>query len=399
MRAVTADHVMFDEAIAAFREQSATSLRSDPVASDETHAAILTDFEIKSPVDSELYQILPTVHISLPGAYCALIAPLSIRGIRGRYEREMAHQFAIAVSTIVSFATGRSIKAPRDPYHVGQRLNADAEAVLAMGFPILQAGPGAHGLRIAPRTLDSFGRTICIVTKLLRELPTEEYVSVIRAMRFVQLAHQVVRDDFALAYYLLVSAVEIVASRAVPRKRVVERHPDEHKWSEAAKEDPILKAVLRAYREERGKSQYLRKRFVQFVLDYCPPNTWAELEHPMANLQGYLEQIGDASSYDHLTRRSPFEVYPEDLPEQLVSEVLNDLYKYRSKFTHEGAAPPNRNPTSYNRFFDEEFEFDEDAGTVRRLLLPNYSLVAFIAQRSILTYAVGLASAKGDRGA
>jgi len=43
-----ADHVILAEAIGTFREQSAIDLRSDPVASDETHAAILTDFEIKS---------------------------------------------------------------------------------------------------------------------------------------------------------------------------------------------------------------------------------------------------------------------------------------------------------------------------------------------------------------
>lgn len=215
-------------------------------------------------------------------------------------------------------------------------------------------------------------------------------------MRFVQLAHQVVRDDFALAYFLLVSAVEMVAARAVSRKSVAERHPDESEWSEAAKANPMLTAVLKAYRKERGKSQYLRQRFVRFVLKYCPPSTWAELEHPMANLRSYLEEVGVASSWDHLTKRSFREVYPEDLPEQLVSKVLNDLYKYRSKFAHRGAPPPNRNPTSHNRFFDVEFELDEDAGTVRQLLLPNYSLLAFIAQRSILFYAVGLAKTKGE---
>jgi hypothetical protein len=392
MRPVTADHVMFDEAIAAFRAPSANSLRSNPVASDEGHA-ILTDFEIESPIDAELYQILPTVCVTLRGAYCALIAPLSIRG---QYERQTAHQFAIAVSTIVSFATGRATKAPRDSYHVGQQLNAEAEAVLAMGFPILRAGPGAHELRIATGTLDTFRGTICTVTTLLRDLPYKEYVRVFRAMRFVQLAHQVVRDDFALAYYLLVSAVEIVASRAVPLKEVKEEHPDEHLWSEAAKADTTVKALYRAYREEKGKNKYLRKRFVQFVLNYCPPNTWAELEHPMANLRSYLEEVGVASSWDHLTKRSFFEVYPEDLPEQLVKEVLKNLYTYRSKFTHEGLAPPNRDPTSHNRFFDLQYELDEHTGKAVQLLLPNYSLVAFIAQRSILTFAVGLAKTKGE---
>jgi hypothetical protein len=91
--------------------------------------------------------------------------------------------------------------------------------------------------------------------------------------------------------------------------------------------------------------------------------------------------------YDHLREKEWDETYPSDLPENSVTEVLSDLYKYRSRFTHEGAAPPNRNPTSYNRYFDKEMEYDQNTGQLRELLLPNFRLISFIAHRSILNFA------------
>jgi hypothetical protein len=391
MRAVPADHLMFDEAIAAFRPESIVN--SSGAAELTTYAVVLSDFEIRQSIKADSFEVLPTEEVHFPGAYAAFIAPIAFP----RHEdfESIAYGFALAVSTIMSFATGRPVKVPRDPYHIGSTLERSRYVSLALSFPILIAGPGAHDVRLASSTQATFAQAIASVSKLLRTVEYDDYVRLFRAMRILQLAHQTVRDDFALAYYLLVSAIEVVASRAIPRKQVAERHPDEKAWAAAARDNPVLRTVLMAYKAERGKSQYLRRRFTEFILRYCPPAAWQQLEHPHSNLEAYIEGLTQRAYPLARTRRSPFELYPEDIPEELALDVISNLYKYRSNYTHEGAAPPHRHPVNYNRFFDDELEFDEEKGTVRRLLLPNYRLVAFIAQRSILAYADTLA--KGAR--
>ncbi len=389
MRAVTADHVLFDEAILAFRPRKAPKSHADSDLKGQVPLTtyLLLDFALAADIVCGNFRLRPTTQIVLPGAHAAFIAPLDLPP---HLDRDSGHPFGIAVSCLVSFATGRPTHAPRDPYFLGRELDSQSTAVLALKFPVLVAGPGAHESMLSGQTLNAFARRIQEVDALLRALPWSEFARIIRAMRLVQLAHNVFRDDFALAYYLLVSAIETIARRAISRREVAERHDQEDKWEQAAIQDPVVSAVLRAYRYERGKNQYLRKRFVKYVLRYCPPREWLRLEHPLADIKAHLDTLGHTGSTNHLVRKHWFELYPEDLPEPLIEGILGNLYTYRSIFTHEGKAPPHRNPISYNRYFDEELEFDEDSGEVRRLILPNYRLVAFIAQQAILAFGKGL---------
>jgi hypothetical protein len=393
MRAVSADHIMFDEAIATFRPSSQVKSVLPATSPNTMYAALFTDFEIVSPIDVGYFKILPTELVLLMGAYIALAAPISFEV---DHEFPVGSGFAVAVSTIISFATARPAKAPRDSYHISTTLNRPRYASLAWTFPVLSAGPGAHDTRLASTTFTSYAESITAVTRLLLRLSFTDYVRLFRAMRMVQLAHQVVRDDFGLGYYLLVSAIEVAASHAIPRNLVAEKHPEEDKWKVAARENETIRALLAAYKAERGKTQYLRQRFTRFILQYCPPSSWNELEHPHENLSAYLAEIAPQQRHDSLTRRSRFEIYPADLPEDFVLEVIGNLYKYRSNYTHEGVAPPHRHPVSYNHFFDHEFEYDEGTGTMAQLILPNFRLVAFIAQRSILAYAAALSENRTD---
>jgi hypothetical protein len=375
---------LFDEAIAAFRPAPDERNFSERAESEPLEAHVLLDFAIPTSINCGEFSLSTTRRVDFPGAYAGFIAPVSLPR---RIERYNGHLFAVAVSAVVSFTLMRPAKSPRDDYLIGRALPEHDLTTLGLQFPVRIAGPGSHNWQLSVQTLENYSLSLSEVTALLYNLPHKDYIRVMRAIRLVQLAHNNVRDDFSLAYYLLVSAIETIAQKAVAKKEFAEKHPQEEAWKSASKNNPMVKELLTAYRDERGKTQYLRKRFVKYILDYCPPSQWSDLEHPMSNLQSFLQEIMPTGQYDHLTEKEWDETYPSDLPENSVTEVLSDLYKYRSRFTHEGAAPPNRNPTSYNRYFDKEMEYDQNTGQLRELLLPNFRLISFIAHRSILNFA------------
>ena len=67
--------------------------------------------------------------------------------------------------------------------------------------------------------------------------------------------------------------------------------------------------------------------------------------------------------------------------------MLHDAYGHRSGFIHRGESPPHQQPVSSNRFFEEVFEYDESRKSLARLIVPNFRLMAYIAQHSILNFA------------
>jgi hypothetical protein len=382
-RPITADHVHFDEAIVAYRTPSGERhARIDRPVDGKHLSYILLDFRLPKAISCGDCRVLESFRVTLEGGYAGFVSPVELPTGLGRFE---GHRYSIALSTILSFATGRSAKAPRNrDYRIADNPD-NLIAVLGLQFPVLFAGSGAN-LPPSDADLVQYQASIEEAHRLLLGVSYESYVVLMRAMRLIQLAHNSVRDDFALGFYLLVSAIETLASTAIAREEVAERHPSEQQWTEVAKRDPLVKELLATYKDARGKNQYLKKRFVTFILRYCPPAVWAELENPLAHLDQYLEKFDPPPGITKHEIRQFFQIYPEDLPEDQVSEVLENLYNYRSIFTHKGQPPPHRSPTSSKRYFDKEEEFDPKTGKSKTLILPNYRLVAFLVQRCAFAY-------------
>jgi hypothetical protein len=212
-----------------------------------------------------------------------------------------------------------------------------------------------------------------------------------QAIRLFHLAQLMVMEDFALAHYLLVSAIESIAQRALHRKGFGQKYTEEETWQQLAKSDQNFKELLNAYKKERGKQHYLKERFVEFIMRYCPPQNWEQLEPWFEDFQLYHEQLSGWKPY-FPTKKAFWDVYPSGLPEKKVRKILADAYDFRSKFTHRGEPPPYKNPISYNRFFDVEREYDWNSAKLktREWVLPNFRLMSFIARNSILAYTQSL---------
>jgi hypothetical protein len=358
---------------------------------------LLLDFESTQTLEFEHFAIQPTQRVQFPQPYTAFIAPVMLPpGI----ERYNAHLFTTALGAVFSFATGRPVKSPRNTCFFDSSLDEHNLFALGIHFPVLCAGPGGHDCQLSQETVSRFCHAVDQITSILFNLPYELYVRVMQTIRLIHLAHLNEREDFALAYYLLISAIESMAQLAIERKVFVQQHPSEEEWRQLAESNKRIKELLNEYKTERDKSLHLKKRFVEFVLQYCPPSLWDEMSHPFDNLVSYLEETTGKRDLTRLTEKKWYEVYPSDLPLDLpensppdlrqytIRKILSDTYRYRSRFTHEGKSPPHQDPTGHNKYFDLVFVVDKKG--VKRIVVPNFRLIAFIAQRSILAFTTKL---------
>lgn len=381
-RAVTADHVLFKESIQYFRPRPDTAASLAPQREPDLFGHLLLDFDSTRELKLGEFTIKPTKRVDLPQGYAAFVAPVQLpRWIR---ERDNGHLFTIALSSVFSFAVGRPTKSPRDDYLIGKTLTDSDLLALAIQFPVLTAGPGAHGVLLSKATIEKYHAYVQDVVSALYEIPYSRYLDLIQGIRLVHLAHINKRDDFSLAYALMIAAIESVARIAVPRDDVKERHSSEGDWISRARSDPVFKELFAAYRKERGKNQYLAKSFVEFILRYCPINSWDGLEHPYSNIEQIRSELTGETPHNWLTEKKWFEV---DLSEGKIRKMLHDAYSHRSGFIHRGQSPPHQQPVSSNRFFEEVFEYNESRRSVDRLIIPNFKLMAYIAQHSILNFA------------
>ncbi|KIL38000.1 hypothetical protein SD70_29310 [Gordoniibacillus kamchatkensis] len=386
-RAVTADHVMFNECIPMFRPDNLET----KTQREEQVGYLFLDFSLQQPLEFTYFSIQPTIEVRLPGAYAAFVAPVILPKWFEMHHN--VHLFSIALSAVISFVTGRPIKAPRDGYASRrQQLDEYTLSELAVQHPILTAGPGAHDIRLSQVTFEKISSQLKESIQLLFDLPYDLYIKTMQSIRLVHLAHLIKREDFGLGYYLLISAMEPIATSAIKRKAVAPQHTLHDQWKEIAKTNSEFEPLFKAYQQEVGKNKHIGKRFVEFVMKYCPPDQWGELEHPQENSMSYSSEIiGDAHDWSWVTKKRWYEIYPEDLTEEEIRKLLTDCYDHRSRFTHEGKNPPHRTPDSHNRFFDKETVVDYDEKTeefqvIYEVVLPNFRLISFIAKRSILNF-------------
>src|SRR5207237_9663792 len=119
---------------------------------------------------------------------------------------------ASTAARIVS-SIGRPVRAQRTASPTGRSDAAD----LAIHFPVLSAGPGAHHTSLTAAELARYQDALTDIVGSLKNLKADLCAGVLNAIRLVQLANNNVRDDFGLAYFLLISAIEFVATDAIGR--------------------------------------------------------------------------------------------------------------------------------------------------------------------------------------
>lgn len=380
-RAVTCDHVLFDECIDAFRRESVNSFSFD---TEQSYSYLLTSFKLTDEWDLGICSVSPSIQVMLPGAYSAFISKVKNPDWVGNHN---LHLFGIALSTIVSSVSLKDCKSTRDDYLCRQtELSEDDLLQLAILHPILTAGPGNMHPSISQSKQSRMQVEISSIINKLMSVEYNKYRLVMQSLRLIHLSISTKRDDFGLAYLLAVSAIESVAQKAISRNKVKKKHPNEKLWKERANVDPCFKEVLEAYLESRGKNGYLKERFVRFLLKYTPVDKWLDyIEHPKQDLADYIQEISPSHDMEHLTGKHWSEKYPQDLTKLEIERILSDAYVHRSCFVHRGEQPPHTEPSStLYRFFQKVTEYD--GHSEKESILPNYELLIGLAKGSILNW-------------
>lgn len=378
-RAVTADHVLFDECISAFRREQGYRASS---FEGESCSYVMTAFELSQQWDLGICTLHPSTKVILQGAYSAFISRVDNPEWVGTHN---SHLFGIALSAIISFATGKTCKSTRDDYLCRRdQLSEHDIHQLALINPILTAGPGCTHTLLSEERQTVLGDEIRQLIERLHAVDYQVYRTVIQSIRLVHLSLANKRDDFGLAYLLVVSAIESVAQKSIKRDKVKEKHPSEKVWKEKAKNDEDFLELLRVYMEYRGKQEYLKERYIEFILKYASPEHWEEcVQHPMQELAEYVKEISPSHGIDHIVQKHWFEKYPNEFEEGEIRAILADSYTHRSCFIHRGEQPPHTDPSpSLNRFFQEYREYD--GYNITEKVLPNYELLLGISKYSIL---------------
>lgn len=376
-RATTADHILFDECINAFRSEG--SYNHSP-GEGSSHSYILLSFKLSKEWQLPNCTVRPTKNVEFPGPYSAFICSVNLPNSA---DANYAHLYGIALSSIITFATGRLCKSIRKKHsRQGDTLTENQVIAIALTYPVLSSGPGCETTILPEDTQKKYNDDISYIIKKLHTIPYQKYIILMQAIRLIHLSLSNKRDDFGLAYLLIISAIESVAQHAITRDKVKQKHLDESLWSKRARSDEDFLRLLAAYKEARGQKKYLKERYVKFINTFAPTSVWEEIiPHPLQDIVDNYKNDLPYSHLDHITEKQLHEVYPSDLTAQQVNTILSDSYSHRSCYIHRGKQPPHQEPTHYDRFFEKHIEIKESSKITK--LLPNYELLAGVAQHAI----------------
>ena len=373
-RAVSGDHILFDECINAFRlKEGGYRLKNGP-----SRAYLLTDFRLTTPWHLPNFTVNPSRSVELPTPYKAFICKIENLD---SCDANNPHLYGIALSAVISFATGRACKSTRDDQtYLGPTLADKNILELSFSHPVLAMGPGCTHTSLSERTLNKYKDDISALIDRLHTVPYEKYTVLMQAIRLIHLSILFKKEDFGLAYSLIVAAIEVVAQIAFPRKKMSKKHPKEKEWTlRALKEgEEEFAELLKEYKSARGSQHHITERYIKFINTFAPTADWEGIvNHPHKVMLEAFEDVETSTDLLHATRKRWWEKYPSDFTDEEITKILIKSYDHRSCFVHAGEQPPHPSAESHDRFFQTLYEDGNET------YLPNYELLICIAQLSI----------------
>jgi hypothetical protein len=371
---------LYDQCIEAFRPKHPEQGFFDgPNGGDFGY--ILSDFEILADWDLSNCKMASTIRYEL-GRYIGLIS--KVHGLSAIPSNN--HQFCQALASILTFSTGRLFKVPDDDFY--RRSGAPFDDI-AMGIAMnhLLRGPGADEL-VASRFTQEFQKSSFDLIKALNAVPYGQYVEAMQAIRLAYLSRLNKREDFGLAYHLIVAAIEAIAQLAVKTSVVRVPHSKEADWEAKKGADPDFDTLLAEYKQVKSNNKLLTQKYLHFIKQHAPLSSWQGLlpayEEVLNERIKEFERFG--ASFNIV--KSQWDIHPEELTEQFAYEALKDSYKYRSGFVHRGEQPPNKGQNPFARYFETMMvKTGPDGGhSYQQKIMPSYDLLFALAQKSITAW-------------
>lgn len=380
------NHTFFDECIEIFRPKDPSTNGQRDVRS---YSYLLTNFEILFPWDLPNCTVHPTTKINLPGRYSAYVSTIENPLISAF---ENPQNFGTALSAIISFVTGCPCKSTRDnPAARDGSLTNEEKITISMYHPIRTCGANTSSRGFSSKKLEIYAKETSQLIEILLALPYKTYVVAMQAIRLVQLSHINLREDFGLAYLLIVSAIEAISQQAY-KKSKSQLDEKEAEWKRLTKisgADPEFINLFNAYKNIRDRTPK-SKTYLEFINRYAPATCWEDITpRPFDESRDYHNEIftsmGCEPSPEWKYYETPPHMQPSNLSSEEINKIISNSYNHRSRYVHEGAQPPHRASESREVYFESEnssgFFMEE-----KQNLLPTYTLLSSIATHSITSW-------------
>jgi hypothetical protein len=368
------NHILFKEAIVAFSklqvEKTPALIKIHETNKDSRiYGYLIFDFNLTENIDCGDFTILKSekVYFNLKDKFGQQTSWTYISAVKlPEYVNFLnSHLYTLALSSLCSFAFERPVySATENMYeqHLNQKANSEELKRIGISFPILSLGNDGTESRVHSSIISQWSSNFKELYQVVEKLSTLNvfksklsYDTFFQIIRLVQLSLQNKKYDFDLSFSLLIAAIESTATFYT--EAISPARPPEHKkWLKLREStDPIIKKLAETYVNLWGnfsqveKDSQLLSRFIKFIFDCAPKETWEATidDDLLRDGLGYRDEYpNEVSSQTELT--------PESFPDKNLKDIINKTYSYRSKFIHKGESTPHEEHknSNRNRFFE-----------------------------------------------
>jgi hypothetical protein len=343
------------------------------------HSIRVRDFVIGPSIEVDLIPSTPR------SGYRAYITPVVMP--EGMWQGT-THALTTALAAIFSFVFGRPCKAIEHrewTSSLPEQLSLDQKIAIGLNYPVRIMGY----FRRQPIELSlvpAMAEELADLVSLLDRLSDDDYAVVMRAMRGFQHALNNYETDYGLAYYLLVSSIEIAAQKAESTQ------PDKLTkdiWMPVFEVSSEFNDAY-VYWNSTLNVRSATKKFNNFLDHFCPIEIWENFGLDFLNEKINERMLLRPEAIDeewHLrnTIRFTLSDHPKSLTQKQKKRLIEDTYKYRSKYVHEGQTPSGKDIDG-ERFFKRITIYNQSKNEYEETLIMGYPLLSFIAKNAITNF-------------
>ncbi|HCG7540919.1 TPA: hypothetical protein NJ416_000904 [Vibrio parahaemolyticus] len=362
------DHVLFDECVKVLREDTYT--QGVIHAKSDTYSYIVTSFCLPEDWEFDDFIISKSEKIEFFGLHAACVSCIKNPGYMNEFD---SHLFGQTIAAIMSFSTRKPCKSTRSPQssHI-KLLDESIKKRIALNNPIQICADGAFIIDLPKDKTENFRSDLLELVRQLKSLDKSDYLAVMNSLRLVHMSLLNKRDDFGLAYSLLVASIEAISKVAFSKSEYKESNEKLERWKEITADNVELTELFKEYKAECSNKGYSKKTFKMFIERYAPFSSWdALVEQPLSDIDDNL--LKGALSRIEIFTKKPSQCSPDSL-----SESLDNAYKYRSTLVHSGKQPPHIDPSPMHDLY-----FIDTLRCNKPSIAPTYDLLLGLATTSI----------------
>ena len=418
IRYLNQNHILFKEAIIAFAKEQVEKTPSlvklyETTADKRLFGYLVLDFNLSENIECGDLTIFKSekIYFDLKDTSGQQISWSYISAIRlPEYVNFLnSSLYTLALSSICSFAFERPVYSATEysyEKHLEKKASLEELKHIGMSFPILSLGNNGIESRVHHTVISQWINNFKEIYEVINRFSKTDnsksrltYNTFFQIMRLFQLSLQEKKNDFDLSFSLLIASIESAAT--FYSEEISPKKPKEHKqWLELRKsENPIIRSLANKYEElwatfsKVEKNSQLSPRFIKFIFECAPEETWeATIDDDLLR-----DGLDYRQKYPHEVSRQP-ELTPHSLTDEELKDIIKKTYSYRSNFIHKGISTPHQEHknSNRNRFFEKTLNMSRYSAQKKAAILniedlydlhAKYELMSCIARVSITEYA------------